>query len=175
MVYEITIANKSTNKTYNISNKLNCRNFGIYAAIFTHCPATYVGQTITSFKDRWNAHRNSWKKNIGQTNIDDRNDQAALLKHYLTHHSDVLNECKNIISAWKVAFVEEPDPAILTDERRIGGTFWRIKHSQSTSRRWCGRVWDDGRLFFKNKLYLLNLILITNSIYRYTEDVKLRN
>ena len=122
MVYpDSTITNKSTNKTYNINNKLNCRNFGIYAAICTHCPATYVGQTITSFKDRWNAHRNSWKKNIGQTNIDDRNDQAALLKHYLTHHSDVLNKCKNISSAWKVAFVEEPDPANI-DRRE---THWR--------------------------------------------------
>ena len=62
-------------KTYNINNKLNCRNFYIYAAICTHCPATYVGQTITSFKDRWNAQRNCWKKNIGKIGIDDRNNQ----------------------------------------------------------------------------------------------------
>ena len=122
MVYsESTITNKSTNKTYNINNNLNCRNFGIYAAICTHCPATYVGQTITSFKDRWNAHRNSWKKNIGQTDLDDRNDQAALLKHYLTHHPDVLKKCKNISSAWRVAFIEEPDPTNI-DMRE---THWR--------------------------------------------------
>ena len=122
MVYsESTITNKSTNKTYNINNNLNCRNFGIYAAICTHCPATYVGQTVTPFKDRWNAHRNSWKKNIGQTDLDNKNDQAALLKHYLTHHPDVLKKCKNISSAWRVAFIEEPDPTNI-DMRE---THWR--------------------------------------------------
>ena len=139
-------------------NKLNCRNFGIYVAICTHCPATYVGQTITSFKDRWNAHRNSWKKNIGQTNIDDRNDQAALLKHYLTHHSDVLNKCKNISSAWKVAFVEEPDPANI-DRRE---THWRdLLEDKTLTVNIQKMVWPRVRwwkIVFKNKLYLLNLI-----------------
>ena len=65
MVYDLpTICNTSTGRTYRIANNLNCRNFGIYAAICTHCPAIYVGQTVTSFKDRWNGHRNSWKRNM---------------------------------------------------------------------------------------------------------------
>ena len=111
MVYELpTICNDSTGKTYRIATNLNCRNFGIYAAICTHCPAIYVGQTVTSFKDRWNGHRTSWKKNIKRKDIDDRNDQAALLKHYLAHNPDELNNCQDISSSWKVAFLEEPAP-----------------------------------------------------------------
>ena len=122
MVYpEPTITNHSTNKTFNINNNLNCINYGIYAASCKHCPAIFVGQTITPFKDRWNTHRNRWEKTIGQNNLDDRNDQAALLKHYMSHHPDVLNQCKRISSAWRVAFIEEPDPTNID----LRETHWR--------------------------------------------------
>ena len=95
--------------------------------------------------------------------IDDRNDQAALLKHYLTHHSDVLNKCKNISSAWKVAFFEEPDPKII-DRRE---THWRdlledkthIQHLEDGVAA-CEMMEDR---FFK-KLYLFNLISSSNFI-----------
>ena len=122
MVYELpNVRNESTGRQYNIARNLNCRNYGIYAAICNHCPAIYVGQTVTSFKDRWNQHRNSWTKNHGSTDFEDRNDQAALLKHYMTHHPDKLSQCKEISSAWKVAFLEEPDASRM-DTRE---THWR--------------------------------------------------
>ena len=122
MVYDLpTICNTSTGRTYRIANNLNCRNFGIYAAICTHCPAIYVGQTVTSFKDRWNGHRNSWKKNMRRMDFDERNDQAALLKHYLAHHPDELKNCSDISSSWKVAFLEEPAPTTID----VKETHWR--------------------------------------------------
>ena len=122
MVYELTfIENKSTNKQFSIKNNLNCRNYGIYAAVCNHCPAIYVGQTVTSFKDRWNKHRNDWKKNWSNRNVDDRNDQAALLKHYITCHPDQLQLCRDISSAWKVAFMEEPSSHLID----LRETHWR--------------------------------------------------
>ena len=87
MVFEEPyIENKSTKKKFALSNKLNCRNYGIYAALCNRCPAIYEGQTMTPFKDRWNKHRNDWKKHWHTRDIDDKNDDAALLKHYIIVH-----------------------------------------------------------------------------------------
>lgn len=122
MVHESpVIENKSTNKQYSIRNKLNCRNYGIYAAVCKHCPGIYVGQTVTSFKDRWNKHRNDWKNNWNSRNVDDRNDKAALLKHYITCHPGQLTRCKDISSAWTVAFIEEPSTHLID----VRETHWR--------------------------------------------------
>ena len=122
MVYESpNIENKITKQQFNIRNNLNCRNFGIYAAICKQCPAIYVGQTVTPFKDRWSKHRSDWKNNWINKNVDCKNDQAALRKHYLARHPDQLQWCSEISSAWKVAFLEEPSVHLI-DMRE---THWR--------------------------------------------------
>jgi len=74
-----------------------------------HCPAVYVGQTTTPFKDRWSNHRTIW--NDKQTHMDENNDKVTLLKHYSKCHGDKIN-C-DLTSAWKVAFLEEPDGKLM--------------------------------------------------------------
>ena len=115
-----TVYNKSTNKQYDLQKKLNCRNYGIYAACCNLCPAVYVGQTVTPFKDRWNGHRNAWNsKNLDVDN--ERNDKAALLKHYKNCHNNHMQKNNSISSAWQVIFLEEPSAPTL-DKRE---THWR--------------------------------------------------
>ena len=84
-------------------------------------PSHICGQTINPFKDRWNKRHNDWKKHWNTRDIDDKNDHAALLKHYISVHSDAQNVCQEISAAWKVAFLEEPSSYLL-DMRE---THWR--------------------------------------------------
>ena len=104
-----TVTNPVSKQTYYLQRQLNCRNHGIYASFCMHCPAVYVGQTTTPFKDRWSNHRTIW--NDKQTHMDENNDKAALLKHYSKCHGDKIN-C-DLTSAWKVAFLEEPDGKLM--------------------------------------------------------------
>ena len=58
-----------------LTQKLNCKDYGIYAACCKNCDNYYVGQTMTSFSQRWTKHRVLWNKfcysenndNIGPT------------------------------------------------------------------------------------------------------------
>ena len=76
---------------------------------------------MTPFKGSWNKHRNDWKKHWHTSDTDDKNDHAALLKHYMSVHPDALNVCQEISAAWKVAFLEEPSPYLLDTNE----THWR--------------------------------------------------
>ena len=39
-----------------LTQKLNCKDYGIYAACCKNCDNYYVGQTMTSFSQRWTKH-----------------------------------------------------------------------------------------------------------------------
>ena len=40
-----------------LTQKLNCKDHGIYEACCKNCDNYYVGQTMTSFSQRWTKHR----------------------------------------------------------------------------------------------------------------------
>ena len=115
------VHNPTTKQSYNLQKKLTCRNYGIYASCCQNCSAVYVGQTITPFKDRWSGHRTVW--NSKKINMEEHNDQQALLKHYFKYHNDKMNDGLELSSAWKVIFLEQP-PAHILDTRE---THWRDK------------------------------------------------
>ena len=58
-----------------LTQKLNCKDYGIYAACCKNCDNYYVGQTMTSF---WNKFHYS-----------ENNDNSALLRHYDKHHKEI--------------------------------------------------------------------------------------
>ena len=47
----------TTNGVRPLTQKLNCKDCGIYAACCKNCDNYYVGQTMTSFSQRWTKHR----------------------------------------------------------------------------------------------------------------------
>ena len=58
---------------------------------------------------------------IRKMDFDEWSDQAALLKHYMIHHPDELNNCSDISLSWKVAFLGEPAPTTID----VKETHWR--------------------------------------------------
>jgi len=73
---------ETPSKTFQLKQKLNSTNYGIYMATCTICSKQYVGQTINKFSIRWNAYRSIW--NSFDATAD--NDKAALLKHFYKYH-----------------------------------------------------------------------------------------
>ena len=90
-------------KLFNLSKRLKCGDWGIYAATCRRCGMQYVGQTMTSFSTRWNTHRSVWKNGTTSNN----NDAAALKTHYTKYHQDHVNI--DISLAFSVTFVDKPD------------------------------------------------------------------
>ena len=88
--------------SHNIQKKLTCKDYGIYVASCTKCQAQYVGQTVTSFSKRWNAHRLAWHNNV--TKEDDR---AALKIHHKKYHPDAKDD--DLADVFDVTFVDRPD------------------------------------------------------------------
>ena len=104
---------KIKNKTYKINGKLNCKSCGIYVAVckIPNCQENYVGQTITAFNTRFNAHRGKWVA----APVSEQRDDTAVLDHYRNKHSDIYkNWCQtNAIltgfdQAFDIYFVDEP-------------------------------------------------------------------
>ena len=65
-----------------LTQKLNCKAYGIYAACWKNCDNYYVGQIITSFLQRWTKHRVL----LNRFCYSENNDDSALLRHYDKHH-----------------------------------------------------------------------------------------
>ena len=96
---------KIKNKTYKINGKLNCKSCGIYVAVckIPNCQENYVGQTITAFNTRFNAHRGKWVA----APVSEQRDDTALLDHYRMKHSDIYkNWCQTnaILTGFDQAF-----------------------------------------------------------------------
>ena len=113
-------------KTVHIKEKLNCKNYGIYAGQCVICQEIYVGQTKNAFHLRWNMHRSVWRKmhkswEPGKT-IDDSSDEQSLFAHYIKEHPN------NIITlqfseAFKVFFLEKP----ILEKLDLSESFWITK------------------------------------------------
>ena len=94
-------------KTVKLKPNLNCKSFGIYAALCTNCDKNYVGQTKNSFSNRWTAHRGTWKKLKSKFNTEDISDECALYRHYYYNHKKILENLR-FDEAYRVAFLEKP-------------------------------------------------------------------
>ena len=53
---------RTPNGVRSLTQKLNCKDCGIHAACCKNCENYYVGQTMTSFSQRWTKHRVLWHK-----------------------------------------------------------------------------------------------------------------
>ena len=106
MVFDKEILNLK-GKTINLKQNLNCKSYGIYAAICRKCNSNYVGQTINSFSTRWTAHRFCWNKSKSDFNPKEITDETALFRHYYFKHKNELQRI-NFDEAYQVVFLEEP-------------------------------------------------------------------
>ena len=88
-------------KVFEIWTKLNCSNWGIYAAMCKICQKLYVGQTATTFSKRWSQHRTIWKRGTSETG-----DSAALRQHYDYHHK--AEKTRTLAEAFVVTFIDRP-------------------------------------------------------------------
>ena len=108
MIYEKDSITIHKNKSIKIKPNLNCKSYGIYAAICIRCGENYVGQTKNNFSIRWNQHRHNWKKFKSNFSTGDISDESALFRHYYLKHSDGLIDL-GIDGAYKVAFIDQPN------------------------------------------------------------------
>ena len=104
MIFNTNIIKSKSGKIFKLNRQLTCSNFGIYAATCKICLEQYVGQTTTSFSNRWNGHRAVWKNS---TSAD--GDAAALKNHYKKYHPTKSNI--GLAEAFDVAFVDAPGSA----------------------------------------------------------------
>ena len=74
-----------------LTQKFNCKDYGIYVVCCKNCDNYYVGQTMTSFSQRWIKHRVLWNKFCYS-----ENDNSALLRHYDKHHKEIFTSKPDI-------------------------------------------------------------------------------
>ena len=117
MVKETTEVQRMDGKVIKLKQNLNCRDYGVYAAQCMCCGDFYVGQTITSFHERWNGHRKTWKENFKKKtreasrskNTSNQSDENALFHHYQKKHPNKITAENNQLASWyNVAFIEKP-------------------------------------------------------------------
>ena len=99
MVKKTSSINLKNGRAVKLKKHLNCKNFGVYVAKCNVCDEHYVGQTITSFSQRWCSHRHNWKN---MTNSE-TNDRAALKLHYTNKHP---TSNKNFEEAYSFIFID---------------------------------------------------------------------
>lgn len=100
-------------KSFKLKQRLNCRNFGIYAASCTQCREIYVGQTVNSYSKRWNQHRYQWNLCYQEETPTEENlinkDEKALYIHYRKKHRNFIEESNlQLQDAFKITFLESP-------------------------------------------------------------------
>ena len=76
---------RTLNGDGSLTQNLNCKDYGIYVACCKNCDNCFVGQTMTSFSQRWTKHRVLWNKFCYSEN----NDNSALLRYYDKHHKEI--------------------------------------------------------------------------------------
>ena len=111
---------KIKTKTIKLNNSnMNCKSFGIYAAMCKLCGNYYVGQTKNSFSSRFNGHRTTWRKHFnrlkaGMNPEGPPTDDQSLFYHYFTEHKEILEERSrrdemSLSEAYEVIFLEQPN------------------------------------------------------------------
>ena len=85
MVNTTSNITSQSGRKFKLRHQLSCKDFGIYVASCQLCSSQYVGQTVTSFSQRWNTHRSVWK-----SDCKDMDDKAALKIHYSKYHPQAI-------------------------------------------------------------------------------------
>ena len=93
------------NGEHRLTQKLNCKDYGIYAACCKNCNNYYVSQTMTTFLQRRTKHGVLWNKFCYSEN----NDNLALLRHYDKHHKEIFTVKPNIAQCLFVIFIIKPE------------------------------------------------------------------
>ena len=88
-----------------LTQKLNCKDCGIYAACCKNCNTYYVGRTMTSFSQRWNKHRVLWNK----FHYSENNDISALLRHYDKHHKEIFTGRPDVTQCFFLIIIVKPE------------------------------------------------------------------
>ena len=86
MVVTTSSLSNKAGRLFHLKQRLDCTNFGIYAAKCRVCAEFYVGQTKNRFSVRWSGHRTSWRSHC----LENR-DKAALLIHFKSKHSNFID------------------------------------------------------------------------------------
>ena len=125
MVLETEIIHTKHKHSFKISQSINCKNFGIYAAQCKLCQDLYVGQTSTSFSDRWSGHRYNWNTLLNKNNLstehNETKDDQALFNHYnKKHQNSIKNKKLKIWNAFHIIYLEKPPKHRLD----IAENFW---------------------------------------------------
>ena len=121
---------------HTIKRDLNCKSSGIYVVLCTVCPASYTGQTCTSFSKRLSSHRYHWSHNGEKSSKGKETDETALLDHYRHHHPEELQRhfannsvTKGFDKAFKVVFVDHVSGSLDVRE-----DYWKQKLKSSINR-----------------------------------------
>ena len=129
MITETKEIRTKDNKTIKLKQKLNCKNYGIYAAQCQICLEIYVGQTINPFHERWNGHRQDWNNIIKNGQFDENLDikeqeKKSLIIHYAKfHRNELIIKKLKLPEAYKVTFLEQSHKTKLD----ISENFWITK------------------------------------------------
>ena len=122
-------------RSHSLKQDLNCSSRGIYVAMCTTCPATYTGQTCTSFSKRLSGHRLHWSHDGKKSSSDKKTDDTALLEHYREHHPVELQrlsantKTRGFDKAFQVVFVDSTSGSLDVRE-----DFWKQKLKSSINR-----------------------------------------
>ena len=103
MVVTTSSLSNKAGRLFHLKQRLDCTNFGIYAARCRICAEFYVGQTKNRFSVRWSGHRTSWRSHC----LENRN-KAALLIHFKSKHSNFIDFNTKIYECYEVIFLQEP-------------------------------------------------------------------
>ena len=107
-------------KIFFIKDKLNCKNFGVYAGQCLQCDERYVGTTKNGFNTRWNHHRTVWRKMQDRGVTTETGDEAALYLHYAKCHPDATNNLA-LSGAYRVFFFGKSTDGIFGCDRKFLG------------------------------------------------------
>ena len=118
MVLQTNVLKLNNGTEIPLRNTITCKDHGIYAAQCNQCMDLYIGQTKNSFHTRWNTHRNNWNKMIkgdgccgGYSKEKDKwKENYALFLHYSKSHKEWLTKHNLLADAYKVIFLEKPNP-----------------------------------------------------------------
>ena len=83
-----------------LTQKLNCKDYGIYAACCKNCDNYQDDQTMTSVSQLWTKHRVLWNKFCYS-----ENNNSALLRH----HKEIFTGKLDIAQCFFVIFIVKPE------------------------------------------------------------------
>jgi len=112
-----------------LEKDLCCRDNGIYHVKCKNCSEVYIGQTCTSFRERFNGHRSVWRNALANNAEQKNEEHMSLFDHYAEKHQGILKNLKNKVNggfdeAFEITFVD-----------RVGGRFTLLEKEDFWTKR----------------------------------------